>query len=141
MVTVTDGRLTITNADGAMNNKLDFIEINQIGGGNAPATLSSGGGAGPFLPFTRSGMDDAGSASALSGNSSLVDITFRTLPQVVSDRAGYTAREPSRPREESPTFIAWGPRSEPPMPMPEAVVDDSRPVLDDKTRFWLECWG
>src|SRR5260221_2512775 len=32
-ITVSDGRLTITNAAGATNNKIDFIDITSSGGG------------------------------------------------------------------------------------------------------------
>lgn len=42
--TVSDGRLTITNAPGASNNKIDFVEITArtASGGNAAPTVSAG---------------------------------------------------------------------------------------------------
>jgi hypothetical protein len=139
-VTVSDGRLTITNADGSSNNKLNFIEINQIsrdgGGGNAAVPPSSLGDTVPFLLRTRNGRDDAGSVSGLGSNPSFVDLTFRTLPLVVTGSSiGSPANQPSRTRRENPAFVTWSRRSELPIAIPEAVVDASRPVLDDKARL------
>src|SRR5260370_23121200 len=51
-ITVTNGLLTITNADGSHNDKLDFIDINRLGGGGSQAAAppSSGKQRRPFLP-------------------------------------------------------------------------------------------
>jgi beta-galactosidase len=138
-VTVTDGFLTLSNADGSSNNKLNFIEINRIdgAGGNAPAPPSFAGDGNPFPPLARSEMHDTGSSRAWSSNSSFVEVTFRTLAQVVTGSADYTAREPSRSRAESPSWVAWDARSEAWLSIPQAVVDESKPVLDDRTRLWL----
>jgi hypothetical protein len=41
-VTVTDGRLTVTNAAGAQNNKLAFLEITQVGAASPPPSAPTG---------------------------------------------------------------------------------------------------
>ena len=70
-VTVTDGRLTISNSIGAANNKIAFIDIDSVGGGGGSGTGGSGtGGSGTGGSGTGgSGTGGRGTGGAGSGGS------------------------------------------------------------------------
>jgi hypothetical protein len=70
-VTVTDGRLTISNASGAMNNKINFVEVTAVSAG-LPAGL-----AGAYRFDEGSGTATADS-SASANNGTLVGATWTT---------------------------------------------------------------
>src|SRR5207253_24975 len=82
------------------------------------------------------GDNMVGAGSALTSPPSFVDGTLATLPQVVSDLAGYKSRDTSPARNQELTFVTRGRRAESPIPVPEAIVDENRPVFDDKARFF-----
>src|SRR5262249_47308338 len=64
-VTVTDGRLTVSNAAGAQNNKINFIEITPLGGQAAGARPNA---AGVVLPDGNPGAPSGGTAVVSGGD-------------------------------------------------------------------------
>src|SRR5260370_12292470 len=82
-VTVTNGRLTITDADGSRNNKLNFIEINQI---VTPTPPPPNGRNGPILPGAPAG-ENAASVGPRGIAQSFIAVTLSTLPRIVTGSA------------------------------------------------------
>jgi hypothetical protein len=76
-VTVTDGLLVLTNADGSQNNKINFIEINWI----------DGGGDGPVISLGQ--RQDASNIVAMAAPSSEGTSTRVALPDTGEDWATF----------------------------------------------------
>src|SRR5439155_1306108 len=105
-VTVTNGRLTITNAEGSKNNKLNFIDINQIDS-ITPTPPAPRGPNGPIQPGTLGGENAANVGPR--GITQSFAVTVSTLPRIVTGSADSALRA-------------------------DAVFADSMPVLDDLAR-------
>ncbi|HLJ95118.1 MAG TPA: DUF4982 domain-containing protein, partial [Gemmataceae bacterium] len=130
-VTVTNGLLTITNAGGSANDKLDFVDINQISTGSAAAPPFMGKGRMSPLPLALDGACSTDGQSPLSSQN-LLNIRFGMLPPVLTDIAGAMIPEGDSAGEERQTVAARGLRSESADAPLEIAFDDRRPVLDNK---------
>ncbi|HLJ95740.1 MAG TPA: hypothetical protein VKU02_21365, partial [Gemmataceae bacterium] len=126
-VTVTNGLLTITNATGSSNDKLDFIDINQltVGGGQA-ASPSSGKRSVPLLMPASIGMTIA------SSDLTLAPSTSGALPQVMINSDGSMAGDTNQTEESNSTSLVSEVHAKPSPAILDASLDESRPVFDDK---------